>query len=216
MRDYTFEYTRPGFTYCLFGISFAILIVGILPYRLFFKDNISPGIATAVLIGAGITFFFLNKHRIKRTGAATLFANDLTVELNEVTRIQFNELRYYYIHEGKNGPVITLGRLDGAKIRIEANNNFCNDSFLKVFLSDLQLAIEDYKVKNGVDIVQLETVFARKNAVYVLSIVTVLVLAGFCFMQMPLMILPIGISLSLLVGWIRYFQQRSNGKLVDF
>jgi hypothetical protein len=216
MKEYTFEYTRQGFAYLLFGLSFAIIVFGLFLFKTLFKDSVSPGIAVIVLIGLAIAFFLLNRYRIKRTGTAKLSVNEVTLELNQMIRIPFSDLRYYYIYDGKNGIVFTLGFLDGKKIKIGANNNFCNDDLFRVFLSDFQLVIEDYKAQNKINIVHLETIFARKQTLYVLSIITVLVIIGFCFTHMPLMILPIGVSVSVSVGWIRYFQQRGKDKLVDF
>lgn len=216
MKDYTFEYTKQGLAYLLLSISFAIIALGILLFRIFFKNNISPGIAITALIGSAVTFFLLNKYRIKKTGTANLSVNDLTIELEQTIHISFSDLKYYYIYNGKNGIVFTLGFLNGTKFKIGANNNFCNVDLLKEFLSDFQTTIENYKAQNQSNIVHLETIFARKQTLFILSIITVLVIFGFCFTRMPLMILPIGISASVLVGWIKYFQQRSKDKLVDF
>jgi hypothetical protein len=216
MKDYTFEYTRQGLVYLLFGLSFAIIVLGLFPFRILFTGIISPGIGVIVLIGLAIAFFLLNKHRIKRIGIAKLSMTDLTIELNQTIHIPFSDLKYYYIYDGKNGIVFTLGFLDGTKFKIGANNNFCNNDLLKTFLSDFQSAIESYKAQNKVNIVHLETIFARKQTLYILCTLTVLVILGFCFTHMPLMILPISASVSLSVAWIRYFQQRSKNKLVDF
>lgn len=216
MKDYTFEYTRQGFAYLLFGLSFAIIVFGLFLFRILFKGFVSPGIGVTVIIGLAITFFLLNKYRIKKTGTAKLSMNELTIELSQIINIPFSDLKYYYIHDGKNGIVFTLGFLDGKKFKIGANNNFCNDDLFKAFLSDFQTTIENYKDQNKVNIVRLETIFARRQTIYILSILTVLVIIGFCFTHMPLMILPIGVSVSVSVGWIRYFQQRSKDKLVDF
>lgn len=216
MQDYTFEYTRQGFAYFLFGISFAIVVFGASLCGVLFKDIVPLGIAVIVLIGSAVTFFLLNKHRIKRTGVAKLSINDLTIEQDQVTNIPFSDLKYYYIYDGKNGIAFTLGFLDGTKFKIEANKSFCNDKLLKGLLSDFQLTIDSYNAQHRVNIIHLETIFARKRTLYVLSIITVLVIIGFCFMRMPLMLLPIGVSMSVLLGWIRYFQQRSKDNLVDF
>ena len=216
MKEYTFEYTRQGFAYLLFGLSFAIIIFGIFLFGVLFKGILSLGIALVIIIGLAITAFLLNKHRIKRIGIAKLSSPDLKIELNDVFHISFSDLKYYYIYDGKNGVVFTLGFLNGTKFKIAANNNFCNDDLLKAFLTDFQLAIESYKTQNNLNIVHLETIFARKKTVYILGFITVLVILGFCFTRMPLMILPISASFSLLVGWIRYFQQKSKGKLVNF
>jgi hypothetical protein len=216
MKDYKFEYTRQGIAYLLFGLSFAIIVFGLFLFRILFKGIVSPGIGVIVIIGLGIVFFLLNKYRIKRIGTAKLSMNELTIELNQTIRFPFSDLKYYYIYDGKNGIVFTLGFLDGKKIKIGANNNFCNDDLLKVFLSDFQSTIESYKAQNKINIVHLETIFARKQTIYILSIITILAIVGFCFTHMPLMILPIAVSVSVTAGWIRYFQQRSKDKLVDF
>jgi len=109
-----------------------------------------------------------------------------------------------------------LGFKDETKFKLGANNNFCNEDYLKVFLDAFQSTIENYNEQNKAGIIHLETIFAKKQSLYILSILTILVILGFCFTKMPLLILPIGVSASLLVGWIRYFQQRSKNKLVDF
>ncbi|QEM06027.1 hypothetical protein DIU31_021870 [Mucilaginibacter rubeus] len=216
MQDYTFEYTRQGFAYLLFALSFAIVVFGVSLCCILFKDIIPLGIAVIVLIGSGIAFFLLNKHQIKRTGIAKLSINGLTIEQDQVINIPFSDLKYYYIYDGKNGIVFTLGFGDATKFKVEANKSFCNDKLLKEFLSDFQLAIDSYNAQNKANIIHLETIFARKRTLFVLSIITVLVILGFCFTSMPLTLLPIGVSMSILLAWIRYFQQRSKNKLVDF
>lgn len=216
MKDYTFEYTRQGFTYLLFALAFAIIVFGIYLFRVLFKDTVSPAIAVIVIIALGVGFFLLNKHKIKRTGTAKLSVGEVTMELNEIISIPFSDLKYYYIYDDKNGIVFTLGFINGKKIKIGANNNFCNDDLIKAFLTDLQIAIESYKAQHNVNIVHLETIFARKQTLYILSILSILVIIGLFSTHMPVMILPFSLSISVAVGWIRYFQQKSRGKSVDF
>lgn len=216
MKQYNFEYTRQGFAYLLFGISFAIVALGLAVFRIFLKNYLSPGLAVVIILGIAVTFFLMNRNNIKRLGSANLGLNDLTIELSQVTNISFANLKYYYIYDGKNGIVFTLGLRDGTKFKLGANNNFCNEDLLRTFLKDFQSNVENYNEQNKAGIVHLETIFAKKQSLYVLSILTILVILGFCFTRMPLMILPIGVSASVLVGWIRYFQQRSKNKLVDF
>jgi len=216
MKKYNFEYTRQGFAYLLFGISFTIVTLGLAIFRILLKNYFSPGLAVVIIIGIAVAFFLINKNKIKRLGIANLGLNDLTIELNQTTFVPFTDLKYYYIYEGKNGIVFTLGLKDGTKFKLGANNNFCNVNLLKAFLEDFQSNVENYNEQNKAGIVHLETVFAKKQSVYILSTLTILVVLGFCFTKMPLMILPIGVSASVLVGWIRYFQQKSKNKLVDF
>lgn len=216
MQDYTFEYTRQRVAYFLLGLSFAIIGLGLFLLKILFKDVISPGLSVITLIGLAIVFFLLNKQRIKRIAIAKLSKTDLTIEMNQTIHIAFSDLKYYYIYDGKKGTVFTLGFTDGTKFKIGANNRFCNNALLKTFLTDFQSTIESYKAQNKVNIVHLETIFARKQTPYILSTMTILVILGFCFTHMPLMIVPIGVSASLLVGWIKYFQQRNKDKLVDF
>lgn len=216
MNQYNFEYTRQGFTYFLFGTSFAIIGLGIFFFRMFFKSYLSPGLAVIAIIGFAIGFFFINKHKIKRLSVAKLSLNDLTIEWNPPIHVSFAELKYYYIYISKNIVVFTLGLKDGTKFKLEANSNFCNEDLLKTFLADFQLNVKNYNEQNSAGIIHLETIFARKQTVYILSLLTICVILGFCFTKMPLMILPIALSVSLLAGWIRYFQQRNKNKLVDF
>jgi hypothetical protein len=214
MKEYTFEYTRQGFTYILFGISVGILVGCIVVFSVF--HLLPVGVATILAFILPVVFFLLNKHRIKRTGVAKLSDKDLILILDETISISFSDLKYYYVYDGKNGVVFTLGFLDGSKLKMGANNNFCNVDQFNFFLKEFQLTIEKYKTENQTNIIHLESVFARRQTIYILSVLTFLVIGGFCFTTMPLMILPIGVSAGLLVGWIQYFQMRSQGKLVDF
>lgn len=216
MKEYTFEYTRQSFAYLLFGLSFSIIVLGLFLFRVFLKDFMSPALAAITLIVLAVAFFLLNKHKIKRIGTAKLYADNLTIELNQITYINFNDLKYYYLYDGKNGLVFTLGFTDGTKFKIGANNNFCDTDLLSMFLTDFQSTIENYKTQNKINIIHLESIFARKQTLFILIILTILVILGFCFTHMPVMIFPIGVSMSLLVGWIRYFQLRIKDKLVDF
>jgi len=217
MKEYSFEYTTKGGALILFLISFVLLILVGFLLSTVFMGRLSAVVITIGSIMLSVLFFLLNKSRIKRFGVAKLYIDNLILVTGELTyTIAFNELKYYYIHNGKNGIAFTLGLIDGAKLKLGANNNFCNDDLLKTFLDDLQLTLENYKAEHKVNIIHLESVFARKSAIYVLIILTVLVIFGFCFLSMPAMIMPISVSVSLFVGWIRYFQMRNKNQLVDF
>jgi|GEM_PF-2053364 len=216
MKEYTFEYTRQRDAYLILLGSFSIIGIGAVLAVTFFSLSGSALLITLfILIGCAILFFQLNKTKIKRTGIARLSDTYMELELEQLRNIQFSSLRYFYIYYSKNGPVFTLGFIDKSKLKIGANNNFCNDELLKTFLKDLQLTIEEYKKDHGVDIIHLESIFARKNAVYVLGVLTVAVVLGFCFTSMPIMILPIGMSLPLLINWIQYFKLKGENKLTD-
>lgn len=214
MKEYTFEYTKQGFDYLLFILSFAIIVIGLFVLS-FFRNEISPAIATIVLIASSVAFFLLNKHRIKKTGNAKLSETDLVLELNEIKHIVFDDLRYHYICGGKNGLAFTLGFNDKTKLKVTANNNFCDDELFKTFLTDFQSVITEYNSTHQISIIHLESIFARKRTVYTLSLLTIIIVLGFYFTHMPLMIIPIGLSASVSVGWIKYFILKSQGKLID-
>jgi len=216
MKEYNFEYTKESSIYLLFGLSFIFIGLGLFLFRILLKNSVSPALAVIATIGISVVFFVLNKHRIKRLGSAKLDIDHLTIELNEITRVVFNDLKYYYVHDGKNLIALSLGFKDGTKFILGANNNFCNQDSFRALLADFQLNVEAYNIQNNAKIIQLESTFARKRSLYILSTLTALVIIGFYFTQMPLMILPIGVSFGLLGGWIRYFQLRSKNKLVDF
>lgn len=148
-------------------------------------------------------------------GTAQLSDSMLALILDQTTTINFSELRYYYIYDGKNGIVFTLGFNSGRKFKLVANNNFCNAESFKILLNDFQTQVEEYKVQHQANIRHLYSIFARKQNVYLLTILTLFTIAGLYFTQMPVISLPIGASFSLLIGWIRYFQLRSKGQLTD-
>jgi hypothetical protein len=214
MKEYAIQYTKQGIAYLLFFLSFVIMTLSIAVLHIFFKDFTVLVIILSIVFA--VAFFLINKHYIKRTGKAELLENEVILYLSESTQISFSKLKYYYIYNGKNGIVFTLGFLDGGKLKIGANNNFCDIEPLKNFLADLRSAIEKYKVQNEVNIIHLESILARKNAVYVLILVTMLVILGFILTKMPVMIISIGFTLPIIFNWINYFQLKQANKLVDF
>ncbi|WP_158827198.1 hypothetical protein [Mucilaginibacter lacusdianchii] len=215
MREYSFEYTKQGADILLFLIFFVILGLGLWLLPLMFLNNQYSEVIPILLITFCVLFFFLNKGRVKRSGLAQLSDSYVELKLDKLKRIPFSDLRYYSLEKGKNGAVFIFGFIDKTKFKIGANNNFCNDDKFEAFLMDLQSTIELYKQANEVNITHLKSVFARKNIVYILSALSVAVVAGFCFTNMPVMILPIVMVLPLIFGWIQYFQFRQNNELTD-
>ncbi|MFD2143926.1 hypothetical protein [Mucilaginibacter antarcticus] len=141
----------------------------------------------------------------------------MNLELSStVVHVAFNKLKYYYIYNGKNGIVFTLGFLDGTKRKFAVNNNFCNIEPLEILLAQFRSAIDEYNVQKQVNIIHLESILARKNAAYVLIVVTILIILGFVLTSMPVIIIPIAFTLPILFNWFHYFQLKRNNKLVDF
>src|SRR4051812_48151715 len=124
MKEYPFEYTKQGIAYLLFFLSFGIIALSIAVLGNLLKNLLLLNILLSIAFA--IMFFLFNKYRIKRIGKAELSETEVILHLSEVKQIAFSELKYYYIYDGKNGLVFTLGFLDGAKLKIGANNNFCN------------------------------------------------------------------------------------------
>lgn len=214
MKDYYFEYTKQGVTNALFLGLFAIIIVstGILGWL--FYEYIAFDIFFSIALG--VVFFLLNKHHIKKFGKARLSDNELTLELSDVKHVDFSRLKYYYIYDGNKGVVFTLGLLDGSKFKMAVNSNFCDIGPFKAFLEDFGPVLETYNKQNQAGIIHLESILARKNAVYVLLFFTILIIAGYVFTRMPLMCVPIGFTLPLMINWLQYFGLKRANKIVDF
>lgn len=215
MKEYNFEYTNQAMAYLLFVLAFGTLFLGIFIFSLFFKDFLSPILAVTISLAISFLVFWLNKRKIKKYGTVKLMDDSMELELDKAESINFSDLRYYYIYDGKNGPVFTLGFRNKKKIKIGANDNFCNADPFSDFLINFQSTIENFKEKNKVDIIHLKSVFARKNSVYVLASLTIAVILGFCFTTMPLMIIPIGTSFGLVGGWLQYFKLKQENNLTD-
>lgn len=215
MKEYDFEYTKQGIAYALFTASFVIIAVSAMALsRLFTNNYILLDLIFSIALG--IVFFLLNKHLIKKTGKAYLSDKEVILELSDKESFRFDSLKYYYAYDGKNGIVFTLGLLDGRKFKIGANNNFCDIEPLKSFLADFELAINSYNIENHGGVIHLNSILERKNAVYVLLFLTILVIAGYVFMRMPLMCIPIGFTLPVMINWIQYFRLKAANKLVNF
>lgn len=214
MKDYDFEYTSQSITYTLFFASFAIIAIAAIALSRLISNYILFDVISSIVLG--IIFFLLNKHRIKKAGKAHLSDKEIILSLSDTKSFYFNNLKYYYVYDGKNGIVFTLGLLDGTKFKIVANNNFCDIEPLTSFLTAVKVAIDGYNTQNQAGINHLESILARKNAVYVLFGLTILIIAGFIFMKMPLMCIPIGFVLPVIINWIQYFRLKTANKLVDF
>ena len=214
MKDYDFEYTNQRLIYALFlGLFVIIAISAIILMRLFEKFLLLDTIFSIVL---GVAFFLFNKHRIRKVGKARLSDNEVVLELQDIRQIDFDQLKYYYLYNGKNGIVFTLGLIDGTKFKMSVNNNFCDIEPFEAFLADFGQAVETYKNQNQADIIHLESMLARKNAIYVLLLLTALVIIGYIFTRMPLMCIPIGFTLPVMVNWIQYFRLKQANKIVNF
>ncbi|MDO3644450.1 hypothetical protein [Mucilaginibacter sp. L3T2-6] len=214
MKEYNFEYTKQGIAYALFFASFAIIAISSIALGRLMSNYVLLDIIFPIIIG--VVFFLLNKQRIKKTGKASLSDKEAVIELSDTETLSFDTLKYYYSYNGKNGIVFTLGLSDGTKFKMSANNNFCDVKPLQLFLTDLESAIESYNTQSQAGIVHLTSILARKNAVYILLILTILIIAGYIYTKMPLMCIPIGFTLPVIINWIQYFQLRAANKLVDF
>jgi hypothetical protein len=214
MKEYDFEYTKQGIAYLLFLLSFGVVALCMVTLNTILKQYIWLDVIFSIIVGTA--FFLFNKNRIKRNGKAKLSSTGLYLELSEATHIAFSDLKYYYIYNGKNGIVFTLGFLDGRKLKITANNNFCNIEPIETLLTDIQAAVEEYEVQSHLPIIHLESILARKKTPYILSVITFLIILGFIFTKMPVMIIPIAFTLPIIANWIQYFRLKSNNKLVDF
>ena len=203
MKEYDFEYTKQGIAYALFFTSFATIVASSLVLSKLIGNYIFFDVIFSIALG--VVFFLLTKQRIKKIGRARLTDREIILELPDTETLCFNSLKYYYVYNGKNGIVFTLGLSDGTKVKMSANNNFCDIEPLKLFLTDFESAIDRYNTQNQAGIVHLTSILARKNAVYILLVLTTLTITGYVFMKMPLMCVPIGFTLPVIINWIRYF-----------
>lgn len=214
MKEYAFEYTKQGTAYLLFLLSFGIIALGAFILSHLLMRFLIIDIIVSIILGT--VFFLFTKHYIKKTGKAEISENGIVLQLSEATHIAFKDIKYYYIYNGKNGLTFTLGFLNGTKFKIVANNNFCDDESFNSFLIALQTSIEKYNVQNQANIIHLQSILARKNSVYVLMFITILIIFGFAFTKMPVMTIPIGFTLPIIISWIQYFQLKRNNKIVNF
>lgn len=214
MKEYNFEYTKQGTAYALFFISFAIIIGVSLVLSKLISNYIFFDVIFSIVIG--VVFFLITKQCIKKSGKARLTDSEVILELSDTKTLRFNSLKYYYVYNGKNGIVFTVGLSDGAKFKMSANDNFCDIEPLKSFLTDFESAIDSFNTQSETGIIHLTSILARKNAVYILLGLTILTIAGYIFTKMPLMCILIGFTLPVIIAWIKYFRLKAAHKLVDF
>jgi hypothetical protein len=139
MKKYDFEYTKLIETiFFMIGIcAFVCLLIYIfiaLKFSLFWLYFVAPI--------SGIGLFFLLRKIVIQNGEAEISDENVVLKLTNCDyTLDFKDLTFYKKTNYKNGPVLFL-KNNTIKLRIEANNNFCDSNDFENFASALIRTIE--------------------------------------------------------------------------
>lgn len=139
MKKFDFEYTKLIETiFFMIGIcAFVCLLIYLfiaLKFSLFWLYFVAPI--------SGIGLFFLLRKIVIRNGEAEISDEHVILKLsNRDYKLDFEDLIYYKKDNYKNGPVLYL-KNNALKLRLEANNNFCDSTDFDNFANALLRTIE--------------------------------------------------------------------------
>jgi hypothetical protein len=213
MKNYNFEYTSTKFTLKLLGLSFLAFIV-LLIAMVVTIDLI--GIIGSLIVAFGVPFFifYLNKKKIKKTGAASLFDSYVEFKLAESSeKIKFEQIKTYQV-ERYNGTALTIKLNDGNNFKLRANINFCHPGQFDFFCQELEKVLQQYKTSNNVSLTREKSMFEKAWMLPFLIVTTTGLIGGIAFaISQGKAIPPTFYTLSAVIisFWIGYLTIR-NGK----
>lgn len=207
MNKYKFQYTKTSICLiigiiCLITYIFCVVYVASLEVNLFLSMAISFGIS--------FLLFQLLKRKAIFNCRATLDETSVRFEFEENTKtINFSNLTSYEYYYGKNGPVLYL-KNDLESFKIEANNNFCQTSELKLFCEDIIIKLKKYSNDNNLKI-QNSSIFASKKMLIFLIFLTAIYLISFSIEPKEMKIyFGIAGGIYLIVFWSLYFWNKNE------
>lgn len=214
MTEFQFEYSRQN-------IIVRVLIIALTAFIILFVSTffISQyiGIWTSILltIGVPILIFYFNKKRIKANGQAILASDKVTFELfdNNIT-YDFKDIKSYKIQYYR-GVALSLKLNDRKKIRLLANDNFCDPEQFSAFCSVFEKTIDKYKSENESSSVRKPSIFEKQWYFVLLIILTMAAIGGLIYALMVDKAKPgsIFISLGALISlWTGYFTTKTKRK----
>lgn len=145
MKNYSFECSDESRLKKTILVSFAIFS-GSGIYVLFSTQE--EWIVFAGLAIAGI-FFYFNTRTIKQKGTAQLGTDKMTLTISGKTQtIHFNDIKEYPDGRTIGNTFLRLTFRNGKKIVIAANENFCDEESLDIFITDVTETLEKYNEQN--------------------------------------------------------------------
>ncbi len=176
MRAYNFEYTNRFLSIALLLLGLFVawpLFVFVLVKFFVVYTGPWPFIIITVLFPFAV--FWLVKKKCFKQGSASISADSFDLRLHNLNEtIRFDEIESYMVQIFK-GTLLKLKLKDGRKIRIQANDNFCNPKQFDVFCTELEATIEQFKSTTKTEVVRQKSFFDKKGTYYFLVVFSIAV-----------------------------------------
>ena len=166
MTKYNFEYADISLMYRILFTSYAIFIT--LTLFLFYESfNTAAFISFLFFIIGPFIIVWMYRKKIKVNGTAYINENSLEFNLKNFNdTIQFTDIKSYMV-QIYNGVFLRLRLNNGKKIKINANDYFCNPEQFDIFCDDLEQVFVKFKITRE------KSFFEKKGTYYFLVIMTV-------------------------------------------
>ncbi len=159
MKEYKFEYTPQIAMLKLIGICFLVFFAFLFSGH-YLKDFIGIWTVLIMTIGIPILIFKLFKSSCVRFGTAQINQDFLELNLNgQIQTISFSEISSYKVEEPHNGVVLKLHFMNGEKLKIGVNDNYCSSAGLDKFSNDLSEILEGFKITNHSPLVREKSLY---------------------------------------------------------
>lgn len=214
MTEFQFEYSRQN-------IIVRVLIFALTAFLVLFISTflISKyiGIWTSIIltIGVPILVFYFNKKRIKANEQAILASDRVTFELVDKKIIyDFKDIKSYKIQHD-HGVALSLRLKDRTKLRLLANDNFCNPELFSKFCKVFERTIDTYKSNNELSYIREKSIFEKQWYFVLLIFLTIAAIVGLIYAlasdkaKSGSIFISIGALISL---WTGYFTTKTKRK----
>ncbi len=171
MREFNFEYSDRRLTIKLLLYSYAIFLV-VLAFLIYQHLMMAALISFFFLVLAPLLIILFFKKQIKANGTACINENSVELKLRNINEtIQFGDIKSYMV-QVYQGFMIRLRLNNGRKVRIDANENFCNPQQFSLFCDSLEQSLDKLQVARE------KSFFEKKGTYYFLVVMTVLIVVG--------------------------------------
>lgn len=181
MKEYKFEYTPQIAMLKLVGICFLVFFAFLFSAHYLGKYL---GVWTIIILAIGIPIliFKLFKSKCVKFGIAQINQDVLELNLNgAIQTINFNEISSYKVEEPHNGVVLKLHFMNGEKLKIGVNDNYCSSAGLGKFSNDLAEILERFKISNHSPLVREKSLYERKFYLVFIILITLAFATAFVY-----------------------------------
>jgi len=205
-KKLSFEYTRPLVVFLLVFASIGIIIAVTLLLNSFLEDTLPK---LLISMTAAIAFFLSFRKRVKAQGSAH-FQKDMIILKLRGKSYEFNASQVLdYKRDYYNGIVFTLSLKTGERIRMVANDNFCDTSEFEIFIEEFEDYVSHLSLEEGVSIERKPSFLERKWVLGALVLFTMAVMGALIYAaktksgNLSLLLIAVSVLLSM---WAAYFQ----------